>query len=326
MDQRNELARQFRETYAVAAERWVGLSVLYRRLRHGRLDRQPGVVDYSRLLVFALAAGLATALWFNQPVARRRFGSTLGASSWLAALVHFEAGRGGRGFLPCSRGFARSRSSGTLRSSEVRAGRRSEKPWRTINISFRRMSFEDKTLNDNVRYARHAISIDENRAASRASGGAAPKVPARQGRTGARRSSSSGSLAIIPILAAATPRKLRLSDITLAWMADAANGQMRIMIDKSELQLPPPSDGMQHDQRKAGFPLLTSWLHLTWQGKQRDIGNPNAPLDDSVYARFALPGVIHYDAVQPYRPRGCGTMRGLRITTPTFRCRLCKRV
>ena len=27
------------------------------------------------------------------------------------------------------------------------------------------MSFEDKTLNDNVRYARHAISIDENRAA-----------------------------------------------------------------------------------------------------------------------------------------------------------------
>ncbi len=27
------------------------------------------------------------------------------------------------------------------------------------------MSFEDKTLNDNVRYARHAISVDENRAA-----------------------------------------------------------------------------------------------------------------------------------------------------------------
>jgi Uncharacterized alpha/beta hydrolase domain (DUF2235) len=40
-----------------------------------------------------------------------------------------------------------------------------KRPWRTLTLSFGRMSFEDKTLNDNVRYARHAISIDENRAA-----------------------------------------------------------------------------------------------------------------------------------------------------------------
>jgi hypothetical protein len=40
-----------------------------------------------------------------------------------------------------------------------------KKPWRTLNISFRPMHFEDKTLDDNVKYARHAISIDENRAA-----------------------------------------------------------------------------------------------------------------------------------------------------------------
>lgn len=40
-----------------------------------------------------------------------------------------------------------------------------KRPWRTLTIWFGRMSFEDKTLNDNVPYARHAISIDENRAA-----------------------------------------------------------------------------------------------------------------------------------------------------------------
>ena len=61
---------------------------------------------------------------------------------------------------------------------------------------------------------------------------------------------------------------------------------------------------MQHDERKVGFPVLTRWLRLTWQEKQRNIADPNAPLHDSVYERFALPSVIHYDAARPYRPKG----------------------
>ncbi len=88
-------------------------------------------------------------------------------------------------------------------------------------------------------------------------------------------------------------------------MVDAATTiRDRIKIDRSVLQLYPSADGMQHDERKVGFPVLTSWLRLTWQGKQRDIRDPNAPLHDSVYQRFALPGVIHYDSVLPYRPEG----------------------
>jgi len=35
-------------------------------------------------------------------------------------------------------------------------------------------------------------------------------------------------------------------------------------------------DGMQHDKRKVGFPILTSWLRLTWQEGQWNIGDPNA--------------------------------------------------
>ena len=77
-----------------------------------------------------------------------------------------------------------------------------------------------------------------------------------------------------------------------------------IKIDGTVLQLYPSADGMQHDERKSGFPTLTSWLRLTWQGKQRNIADPHTPLHDSVYQRFAVPGVVHYDNMQPYRPEG----------------------
>ena len=41
-----------------------------------------------------------------------------------------------------------------------------------------------------------------------------------------------------------------------------------------------------------------------WRGKQRNIADPNAPPHDSVYDRFALPGVIQYDTERPHRPEG----------------------
>ena len=169
------------------------------------------------------------------------------------------------------------------------------------------MSFEDKTLNDNVRYARHAISIDENRAAFARVGwgdphGSPPDRDAdgfctfEQLWFGGNHSDVGGSYA---------ENELRLSDVSLTWMADAAiTVRDGIKIDKSALQLYPSPDGMQHDERKVGFPVLTRWLHLTWQGKQRNIADPNAPLRDPVYERFALPGVTHYDAERPYRPEG----------------------
>ena len=39
-------------------------------------------------------------------------------------------------------------------------------------------------------------------------------------------------------------------------------------------------------------------------GEAAEYPDPNAPLHDSVYERFALPSVIHYDAARPYRPKG----------------------
>ena len=95
----------------------------------------------------------------------------------------------------------------------------------------------------------------------------------------------------------------RLSDIALAWMIDAAAAvRGGIEIDKSVLQPYPSADGMQHDQRKAGFPVLTKWTQITWPGGPRKIQDSQAPLHDSVYERFKLPAVVQYDVARPYRP------------------------
>jgi hypothetical protein len=94
----------------------------------------------------------------------------------------------------------------------------------------------------------------------------------------------------------------RLSDITLAWIIEAAEKIQRgIKIDKSVLQLHPTTDGMQHDQRKEGFPFLTKWTRITWPGGPRTIPD-QAPLHASVYERFKLPAVVQYDVARPYRP------------------------
>ena len=98
----------------------------------------------------------------------------------------------------------------------------------------------------------------------------------------------------------------------MGWIIEAAEKiKGGIKIDKSVLQLYPSVGGMQHDQRKEGFPFLTKWLRLTWPAKLRKIPDPKAPLDDSVYARFKLPAVIQYDVAAPYRPETLRTHQRL---------------
>ena len=75
-----------------------------------------------------------------------------------------------------------------------------------------------------------------------------------------------------------------------------------IRIERSVLPLYPSADGLQHDERKVGFPVLTQWLRFTWQGNRRKIDDPKAFLHDSVNERFALRGVLEYDTLKAYRP------------------------
>jgi type VI secretion system (T6SS) phospholipase Tle1-like effector len=99
-----------------------------------------------------------------------------------------------------------------------------KRPWRTFTIWFGRMSFEDKTLNDNVPYARHALSIDENRAAFvRVGWGDSHSTRPDRDADGFRTFEQywfAGNHADIG--GSYAENESRLSDISLSWMVEAA--------------------------------------------------------------------------------------------------------
>ena len=309
MDQRLVLAHQYCETYASRQDDTSEYPYFI-----GVFETVASIASRGSLLVLtlatlALAAAAAIVLWAFYPSIGVFAGPHVsGVLAVAAALVHFAPDRWwpwlvvvlAAIFLIVFVWYVTQQAKFAPEADPKR-------PWRTLTLSFGRMSFEDKTLNDNVRYARHAISIDENRAAFARVGWGDPQdsrpdkdadgvCTFEQFWFAGNHSDIGGSYA---------ENESRLSDVSLTWMADAAiTVRDGIKIDKSALQLYPSPDGMQHDERKVGFPVLTRWLRLTWQEKQRNIADPNAPLHDSVYERFALPSVIHYDAARPYRPKG----------------------
>ena len=90
MDQRNELARQFRETYASRQDDKSDYPFFI-----GVFDTVASIASKGSLIILlaviiALAAGIATALWFIEPVADMAFGSVVGGFfAHLASLLHF---------------------------------------------------------------------------------------------------------------------------------------------------------------------------------------------------------------------------------------------
>ena len=309
MDQRLVLAEKFRETYASRQEDGSDYPFFI-----GVFDTVAAIASPGSLLVLSVAtlllAGIAATLfWTFYPAIGLFAGPHVsGALAGTAAFIHLAPDRWWPWLVAVlaaifSIVFVWYVTQQVKFAPEADPKRR----WRTLTIWFGRMSFEDKTLNDNVRYARHAISIDENRAAFACVGWGDPHSTRpdkdADGFSTFEQFWFAGNHSNIG--SGYAENESRLSDISLSWMADAAatvrNG---ITIDRTKLRLYPSAEGMQHDERKAGFPMLTGWLRLTWQGKQRDIHDPEAPLHDFVYQRFALPGVIHYDLVQPYRPEG----------------------
>jgi hypothetical protein len=309
MDQRLVLARKFCKTYASRQDDGSDYPYFI-----GVFDTVASIASRGSLLVLAVATLLiativATLLWVFYPAIGVFIGPHLSvAFAGAAALIHFAPDRW-RPWLDAVLAAIFLIVFIWYLTQQVKFAPEADprRPWRTLTIWFGRMSFEDKTLNDNVRYARHAMSIDENRAAfARVGwGNARATRPDKDGHGfstfeqfwfAGNHSDVGGSYA---------DNESRLSDISLSWMVDAATTvRDGVRINRTELRLYPATDGMQHDERKVGFPILTSWLRLTWQEKQRNIGDPNAPLHDSVYQRFALPGVVHYDTVQLYRPEG----------------------
>lgn len=179
--------------------------------------------------------------------------------------------------------------------------------WQTFHVTAPKMKFYDLHLDNAVWYARHAMSIDEDRADfARVPWGSARNTgPARpdsypewmqQIWFAGVHSDIGGSYA---------ENESRLSDITLDWMVHAAtnlpddnsldgNG---IKVDRKFLYLTPDARGPQHDAREPGF----LWGLIKWTKGLRKIDH-DAILHATVYERFAADKVRHFYEMKPYRP------------------------
>lgn len=172
-----------------------------------------------------------------------------------------------------------------------------------------RFAFYDTYLNPRIRFARHALAIDETRADFN-------RVLWGQLRQEAAEPRSKGEPPpFIQLWFAGNHSDIggsyredesRLSDIALDWMVSETkrvpNG---IEVDDSRLQLYPRAGGRQHCEVESlldGYPAwLPQWLRIGWKSRLREIPN-DAPTHASVAERFALPEVIQCSRRALYRP------------------------
>jgi hypothetical protein len=176
-----------------------------------------------------------------------------------------------------------------------------------------RQVFYDQELNENVPYAKHAISIDENRADfARVEWSFAKATRARDIRDEDNNIHFEqlwfcGNHADVG--GGYPENECRLSDITLDWMLKCASAIPNgILYDPRVLKLSPSSDGWQHDEVKAGLGLLTTLTGRSWSKGERILRETdseplsNAAMHPSVYRRFDRRKVPVYDERKPYRP------------------------
>jgi uncharacterized protein (DUF2235 family) len=171
----------------------------------------------------------------------------------------------------------------------------------TFHVAPPKHEFTDYTLNVNVTYAKHAISIDEGRKDFQ-------RVQWIPDASKATTRDSFDNLNFEQVWFAGVHADIgggypenesRLSDITLQWMLSAAAVIPEgLKYDRRVLNLSPDPAGPQHDEAKAGH----------WQRGVRDL--PTAPgttvsraiMHQSVYARFEADEVLLYDHLGRYRP------------------------
>ena len=169
------------------------------------------------------------------------------------------------------------------------------------HIAAWRFRFYDNALNKRVRYARHALAIDETRKDfARVPWAALGEWPARPNEPewlqqvwfAGNHSDIGGSYAEV---------ESRLSDITLQWMSEQATGLPHpLQIDSNKLHMFPDACGMQHCEVKS-MTESHEWAGRFLVEEPREI-NVEAVLHPTVLTRFALPGVLHYGLRREYRP------------------------
>jgi uncharacterized protein (DUF2235 family) len=167
--------------------------------------------------------------------------------------------------------------------------------------------FYDRFLSTRVRYARHALAIDETRRDFARvewgiKGAKAHREPGEpewlvQLWFAGNHSDIGGSYA---------EDESRLSDIALGWMVEQVTSLPHpVIVDKTKLHLFPASGGMQHSEVASLRDKYPRWVpepwRLSWKEKPR-VEVLGAPLHPSVLERFTLAQVSQYGKSQPYRP------------------------
>ncbi|MDR3421511.1 MAG: DUF2235 domain-containing protein [Xanthobacteraceae bacterium] len=179
--------------------------------------------------------------------------------------------------------------------------------FQTLHFTAPKMQFYDKHLDNAVWYARHAMSIDENRAdfARVQWGSTKNQGPPRPDSYPDWLNQIWFAGVHSDIGGGYAENESRLSDIALEWMVRAAehlpdeatpNGN-GITVDRRFLKLIPDARGPQHDAREPGYLCGL----VKWTKGLRPIDR-DAKLHPSVYDRFVAGNVQHFYEMKPYRP------------------------
>jgi uncharacterized protein (DUF2235 family) len=160
----------------------------------------------------------------------------------------------------------------------------------------------DRHFPKDVRFARHAMAIDEYRSDFvRVPWGGSGTVHA--GRPGEPEPFQqiwfAGNHADIG--GSYPDNESRLSDIALKWMADFIEHELpaeaRIHVDRAALRCFPASSGMMHDECMVGI----GGTPLHWYPRDRDVPT-EAVLHDTVYERLKMEEVRNFLGYGKYRP------------------------
>ena len=165
----------------------------------------------------------------------------------------------------------------------------------------------DRFLDSSVGYARHAISIDENRKRF-------PRVG--WGHSDDTSQENRGQIAWLKqewfagnhsdIGGSYPESESRLSDIALQWMVDELKAIPNPpLIGEHFVRTFPDPLGLQHDEVSASLELWPRWwprwLRFGWAKEDRAV-HPEAILHESVRPRLRAKAVPQYDHRSPYRP------------------------
>ncbi|MDN4985550.1 DUF2235 domain-containing protein [Bradyrhizobium sp. WYCCWR 13022] len=176
---------------------------------------------------------------------------------------------------------------------------------RTMHLNELWMQFYDTELSAQVSYARHAISIDENRKDFARVAWSSPRGAGKDG-NGIQWFEQVWFAGDHADVGGGYPEnESRLSDIALDWMTRwAAAVPHGLKFDRNLLRVWPHPDGPQHDEVAAGFDSIPRWTGFTWTEKHRDLpdGGLHGIIHESVYRRFDAEAVRLDDGYGAYRP------------------------